>query len=63
MKPTFWVNFSVLSSKVKMSKKKVVSINSPETSVSNHLTLLNNPEDGRIHLKRGGSLKHTLTLF
>ena len=32
-------------------------IASPETSVSNHLTPRNNPEDGRIQFNRGGSLR------
>ena len=29
----------------------------PETSISNHLTLLNNTEDGRLHFNRGGILR------
>jgi hypothetical protein len=29
----------------------------PETSVSDHLALHNNPEDGRIQFNRGGSLR------
>ena len=32
-------------------------IGSPETSVSNHLTQHNNPEDGRIQCNSGGSLQ------
>jgi hypothetical protein len=32
------------------------TIGSPETSVSNHRTPHNNPEDGRINFNRGGSL-------
>ena len=32
-------------------------IGSSETSVFNKLTLRNNPEDGRIHFNRGGSLR------
>jgi hypothetical protein len=32
-------------------------IGSPEPSISNHFTLCNNPEDGRSHFNRGGSLR------
>ena len=32
-------------------------IGSPETSVLNHFTPCNNPEDGRINFNRGGSLR------
>jgi hypothetical protein len=35
---------------------KMRPIASPETSVSNHLTPLNNPEDGRTEVNLGGSL-------
>jgi hypothetical protein len=35
----------------------VIAISSPETSVSNHLTPRNNPEDGRVHVNRGRSLR------
>jgi hypothetical protein len=56
--------FSIFG-RVKLPKKKGFisdSLNledrtdSPETSVSNRLTPLNNPEEGRIQLNRGGSL-------
>jgi hypothetical protein len=33
------------------------TIGIPETSLSNHLTPWNNPEDGRIQFNRGGSLR------
>jgi hypothetical protein len=32
-------------------------IGNPETSVLSHLTPRNNPEDGRIHFNRCGSIK------
>jgi hypothetical protein len=35
---------------------KIGPIGSPETSVSNHITQRNNPEDGVIHFNGGGSL-------
>ena len=40
---------------------KMGPIGSPETSVSNHLTPRNNPEDGRIQFNRGGSLRSRTT--
>jgi hypothetical protein len=36
---------------------KMERIGSPETSVQNHVTPRNNPEDGRIPFSRGGSLR------
>ena len=36
---------------------KMAQIGGPETSVSNHLTSRNNPEDERIQFKGGGSLR------
>ena len=36
-------------------------IRSPETKVLNHVTLRNNPEDGRIRLNRGGSLRSCIS--
>jgi hypothetical protein len=36
---------------------KTWPLSNPETSVSNQLTLRNNPEDGRIRFKRGGSVR------
>jgi hypothetical protein len=35
---------------------------SPETSVSNHFTPCNNPEDGRIQFNRGGSLTSRINI-
>jgi hypothetical protein len=60
---TFWDSLSVPSLRIKLSKKKETdlslkmgTIGSPKTSVSNHFTSRNNPEDGRIQFKSGGSL-------
>ena len=36
---------------------------SPETSVSNHLTPRNNPEEGRIQFNRGGSLRYCILFY
>jgi hypothetical protein len=36
----------------------MVSIGSPETPISNHHTQRNNPQDGRIRFKKGGSLRY-----
>jgi hypothetical protein len=66
--PTFRDNLSVPYSKVKKSKKKLLSFTSwtlkmgqigyPETSVQNYYSVLRNiPEEGRSRLHRGGSLK------
>jgi hypothetical protein len=52
LKPTFLDYLSVLSLRV-----------SPETSVSNHLTPHNNPEDGRIQFNRGASLRSRNSAF
>ena len=51
----FWDCLSVPPSRVKLDLK-MGPTGSPETSVSNHLTLHNNPEDRRIYL----SLSHTV---
>jgi hypothetical protein len=56
LKPTFWYYLSVPSSRVKLSQKKgkevsalkMGEIGCPETPVSIHLTLHNNPEYGKI---------------
>jgi hypothetical protein len=52
------------SLKFKLSKKEAPAwplkkgpIGSPETSVSNHLTPRNNPEDVKIQYNRGGDLR------
>ena len=37
---------------------KMGPIDTPETSVWNHLTARSNPEDGRIQFNRGGSLRY-----
>jgi hypothetical protein len=41
--------------------KAVQEIDSPETSVSNHLTPRNNPEDKKISVIRGGSHRSAFT--
>jgi hypothetical protein len=48
LKPTFRDYLSVPSSRAKLSFLKMGPIGSPETSVLNHLTLRNSPEDRRI---------------
>jgi hypothetical protein len=52
----FWIHTSV-------STLEEEPIDGPETSVSNHLTLCNNPADERIHFNRGGSLRSRVISF
>ena len=54
LKPTFC---QYLSGCLQGWPFKIGPIDSPETSVSNHLTPLNNPEDRKIQFNRGRSLR------
>jgi hypothetical protein len=49
-----WI-FSTFSKNIEIPN--FVKLRSPETSVSNHVTPRNNPEDGRIQFNRGRSLR------
>jgi hypothetical protein len=65
LKLTFRDYLSVPSSRVKLSSLtlwplNVGEIGNPETSVLNHLTPCNNPEDGRINLNRSGSVRQPM---